>query len=146
MIRDINLPIEIGGYTLQPGNRVAAPVWLAHYDEAIWGREGHPASTFYAERFLHTDQDGNSVFHNPAKPGQYFPFGGGSAACPGRFYAKNQIISAVAIFLWAFEVQFDGFVDLRGRPSSRGPQAGGREARGTLQLDRDMRVRIRRRV
>ncbi|KAK7961236.1 Cytochrome p450 family protein [Apiospora saccharicola] len=144
-IRELRTEIRLGGYTLKPGNLVMAPSCLAHYDEATWGLEGHPASVFYADRFLRPVKGGDGYqFYNPATAGQYFPYGGGAAICPGRFYAKAEMLVAVALFLFTLEVRPVGFVDGRGNPSTRGPSMG-TETRGTMRLDRDLKVLFRRR-
>ncbi|KAK8108373.1 hypothetical protein PG984_014174 [Apiospora sp. TS-2023a] len=146
-IRELRTEIRLGGYTLKPGNLVMAPSCLAHYDEATWGVEGHPASVFYADRFLRPVKggaQGSYQFYNPATAGQYFPYGGGAAICPGRFYAKAEMLVAVALFLFTLEVQPVGFVDAKGNHSTRGPSMG-TETRGTMRLDRDLKVLFRRR-
>ncbi|KAK8076796.1 Cholesterol 7-alpha-monooxygenase [Apiospora phragmitis] len=142
-IRELRTEIRLGGYTLKPGNLVMAPSCLAHYDEATWGADGHPASVFCADRFLRPAK-GRYKFYNPATAGQYFPYGGGAAICPGRFYAKAEMLAAVALFLCTLEVQPVGFVDARGHPSSQGPSMG-TETRGTMRLDKDLKILYRRR-
>jgi len=60
-----------------------APMMAAHYDEAIWGVAGHPASQFWPERHLkyidERDDSGNvgrkCVFAMAGRPSSYFPFG-----------------------------------------------------------------------
>ncbi|KAI8294482.1 hypothetical protein K4K56_002106 [Colletotrichum sp. SAR 10_98] len=37
--------------------------------------------------------------------GYYYPFGGGSKMCPGRFFAKRQILVTVALMLRAFDIE-----------------------------------------
>lgn len=37
--------------------------------------------------------------------GYYFPFGGGSKMCPGRFFAKQQIMVTVALMLRTFDME-----------------------------------------
>lgn len=143
-IRELRTEIQLGGYTLKPGNLIMAPSWLAHYDEATWAVDGHGATTFYADRFIRPSKDGRrAVFHNPATAGQFFPYGGGAAICPGRFYARAEMLAAVALFLFRLDVQPVGFVDDGGRPSRK--PAMGSETRGTMRLDRDLKVLLRRR-
>lgn len=109
-----------------------APSWLSHYDES-WSTLSHPADTFYADRFL----------KNSTRGSMFFPYGGGNAICPGRYYAKAEILAAVALFIFTFEIESVGFVDHKGRPSRK--PGMGRETRGTMRLDRDLQVRLRKR-
>lgn len=141
-IRELRTEIQLGGYTLKPGNLIMAPSWLAHYDEATWAVDGHGATTFYADRFLRPGKNGQpSVFHNPATAGQFFPYGGGAAICPGRFYARAEMLAAVALFLFRLDVRPLGYVDDRGRPARK--PAMGTETRGTMRLDSDLKVLLR---
>lgn len=142
-IRELRTDIELDGYMLKAGNLVMAPSWLAHYDEPTWSTAGHPANTFWADRFLSKNKSGETVYQNLASVGQYFPYGGGIAICPGRYYAKAEMLVAVAMFIVTFDIEFVGFVDFQGR-ASRKP-AMGNETRGTMRLDRDLSLRIKRR-
>lgn len=135
VVRELRNDMELDGYTLKAGNVVMAPSWLSHYDEA-WAMVSHPADTFYADRFL--KKNCGSV-----KPGMFFPYGGGDAICPGRYYAKAEILAAVALFIFTFEIECVGFVNHNGLPS-RKPGMGD-ETRGTMRLDRDLQIRLRKR-
>ena len=98
------------------------------------GKQEHPLDDFWAERFLEypndpfsgpTKKDFTSAeasdleetcppIHNEKEAkftldglkGVYFPFGGGMNMCPGRHYAKNEMALAVAMILWAFDIEF----------------------------------------
>lgn len=65
--------------------------------------------------------------------------------CPGRFFAKQEILTAVAIMVVKFEMQMVGFVGHDGKRSERGPEGDVKGAgAGALLPDRDLLVRIRR--
>ncbi|KAL4981393.1 cytochrome P450 [Aspergillus falconensis] len=50
--REVTQPIRLDGYLLTAGSLVQAPSQIGQYNEAGWGVEGHPASTFWARRHL----------------------------------------------------------------------------------------------
>ena len=39
--------------------------------------------------------------------GQFIPYGGGENICPGRFYAKQEALAGMALFLSKFEIEVD---------------------------------------
>ena len=95
------------------------------------GKADHPVDEFWAERFLEfaddpasgpvqkpndaSNKSGNKAQdpdrYSKAKvveagmQGYYYPFGGGSKMCPGRFFAKRQILVTVALMLRAFDME-----------------------------------------
>ncbi|KAG9235358.1 cytochrome P450 [Amylocarpus encephaloides] len=146
--RQLRNDLLVGGYVLKAGNHVMVPSWLAH-TESQWSTPEHPASEFWAERFLgKTDADGN-VGEPPksTQAGTFFPFGGGTSMCPGRFFAKQEILSGVAIMIAKFEIEFVENVHHDGTPSKRGPDADINNAgSGALLPDSDLKVRLRRRI
>jgi cytochrome P450 len=138
LTRRLNNDIEIDGYTLRAGNFILAPSWLSHQDEKIWSVPDHPANVFWAERFMHNKE--------AVKAGDFFPYGGGNIICPGRFFAKQEILAAVAMIITSFDLAFVKNVHLDGTTSQRGPGIDDCESRGIISLDRDVVVRMRRRV
>ncbi|KAI0398718.1 cytochrome P450 [Xylaria palmicola] len=81
IIRTLKNPVVVGGYEIPEGSYLQAPVMAAHYDEGVWGRQGHAASEFWAERhirYVEIDESGQPgrkrVFQAP-DPGTFFPFG-----------------------------------------------------------------------
>ena len=67
--------------------------------------------------------------------------------CLGRFFAKQEILAAVAILICKFEVEFLEFVTMEGGKSERGPEQDGRNVgSGAVVPDRDLMVRLKRRV
>jgi cytochrome P450 len=81
--REVMKPTQINGFNLRLGSLVQAPTQIAHYDEASWGVDGHPASEFWGARHVKeaegVDESGQRVhkreFAIAAPSGSYFPFG-----------------------------------------------------------------------
>ncbi|KAF5710523.1 cytochrome P450 monooxygenase 3A7 [Fusarium mundagurra] len=136
VVRKLRNSIELDGYTLKEGNLVLAPSYLAHNAPEVWSSPAYPPEEFWPERFIKKGNSGISA-------GNYFPYGGGAAMCPGRNYAKQEILSAVVLFFAHFEIEPLRFVDRDGKTSDRGPEVGN-EARGVARVDRDLLVRLRR--
>lgn len=140
--------LTVDGYVLKAGNCLMVPSWLAH-TEAQWSSEGHPATSFWPERFLErtgsANQKSKATSSTPApSPGTYFPFGGGSSMCPGRFFAKQEILTAVGIIILRFDIELIRYIEHDGKNSERGPEPDVRKAgSGALLPDRDIMVRVR---
>ncbi|KAI0015380.1 putative cytochrome P450 [Xylariomycetidae sp. FL0641] len=152
--RDVNQDIELDGYRIDKGSMLQAPVMVAHYDEAVWGKEGHPASEFWAHRHIkYVDEKKGSNQGRPAiyamagRPASFFPFGGGVNICPGRQLAKYEILTTIALIVSQFEIELVGWTKLDGTPSNRVAESDLRySGAGAMPPDRDMRIRLRRRV
>jgi cytochrome P450 family 135 len=84
VVRRLTEPVEIGGYLLPEGTRVAPCIYLLHRREDVYA-EPH---AFRPERFL--DQ--------PAGTYTWIPFGGGVRRCLGASFAlfeMKQVLSAI---------------------------------------------------
>jgi hypothetical protein len=146
--REVHADFVIDGHLLKKGNTIMAPSWLGHRDPAVWNNlhpDHPPVNVFYAERFLR--QEGDKVVCSTAGlSGRYFPYGGGAHICPGRIFAKHEILAAVAMVLLSFEFEFVGWVNPFSKdkeerfPSTKKGYVGN----GVMAADRDMRVRVRR--
>lgn len=148
---DTALPLSDDGKTfiqLRKGDNVFAPCWIGHHDPEAWHDQRAPSETFYAERFLQPDpkNPGQQVFNMSSVNGKFYPFGGGRTICPGRVFAKQEGLGALAMTLLRFEFEVLGFVDEGGkstedfvRPALVYPGTAGLAPGG------DVRVRIRRR-
>jgi cytochrome P450 len=141
--RSLRTDVEIDGHKLSAGNYVIAPSYLAHTNERTWSTPSYPASTFWAERFI---QRKDTEETNKHAPGDFFPYGGGLNLCPGRHIGKQEIFAAIALLLVKFDFEFVGYVDKKGRPTSKGPEAfnfEAHESRGVIQPNHDVLVRMR---
>lgn len=134
------------------------------------GKPSHPVDTFWAERFLEYPDDPASgpvrkpdpsiylphpktqqrtasddklakpISHTAALQGHFYPYGGGSRICPGRHFAKQEMLAAVAIMLHEFEIELvDKAEAQKTRPDMK------MFPTGALGPDRGVRVRMRRR-
>ena len=64
--------------------------------------------------------------------GSWIPYGGGPFMCPGRHFAKQEIIGSFALFVSYFEIELEGGRD--------GGEGGGKSGRGSgSDLEPDMR-------
>ena len=71
--------------------------------------------------------------------------GGGIAICPGRNFAKQEIMLTIAMFATRFDMEFVGWEKMDGTPSDRPAQEDPVFAGAAgIQPDRDMRVRWKR--
>jgi len=148
--RQILKDLEVDGYVLKAGKVVMLPSWPAHTNDE-WSTPDHSATTFWAGRFL---PENNSKGDKKAasassllKSGRYFPFGGGTSICPGRFFAKQEVLIAVAIMILKFDIEFVKFIGHDGSDSDRGPETDTKNAgAGAVSPDRDLLVRLKRRL
>ncbi|KAF5023410.1 hypothetical protein F66182_4510 [Fusarium sp. NRRL 66182] len=92
------------------------------------GSDEHPVDAFWAERFLKYENDSTGgpirqgsiqSASSKRKPeddrkalvitdgtqGYWYPYGGGTKMCPGRFFAKQKLMVGVAVALRAYEIE-----------------------------------------
>jgi cytochrome P450 len=93
--RLVKQPIEIGGFTYQPGVMLAAFAHLVHHDPAIYPEP----RAFRPERFI--EREGGKA------PGTYtwLPFGGGRRRCLGASFALLEMKLALRAVLERCELQ-----------------------------------------
>ncbi|KAK1759933.1 cholesterol 7-alpha-monooxygenase 4 [Echria macrotheca] len=143
--RQVTGPLEMSGVKLEEGSVLQACTDIVHHDEEIWGVEGHGAEEFWAERHIKKGKDGKKEFRLAAGVNDFFPYGGGPPVCPGRFIAKQQILTTVAMLVSRFEITPVGWVDLEGNPSDRPAENDARWCGGAaVPPDRDLKVKLRR--
>ncbi|KAF5230621.1 hypothetical protein FAUST_9712 [Fusarium austroamericanum] len=135
--RQASQPLAIGGYAIEKGALVQACSKIAHFEESTWGVEGHPASEFWAWRHIKSvasvdSATGKAVhqdqFAMKGRPSSFFPYGAGYVMCPGRFFAKQEILLAVAILVANFDIEFEQWIKEDGSDSDRPAQDDGRYA------------------
>ncbi|KAF2397932.1 cytochrome P450 [Trichodelitschia bisporula] len=142
----LELPTGDGRYLrLEKNSLVIMPSWPGHRDSDYWNEP--PCETFYAERFLTTDESGKDVFSATGSAGKFFPFGGGRNICPGRLFAKQEVLAGVAMLLLAFDFEALGFIGENGEPRETFPSLRKQFAgSGIVNMEGDVKVRMRRRV
>ena len=123
-----------------------APSWPGQRDPAVWDGE-KPSGVFYHERFLTTDPEtGKDVFTTSGTAGRFFPFGGGKSVCPGRVFAKQEILAATALMLLELDIEVLGFVDGKGKASGKFPGLrDGFGGSGIILQDGDLRLKVKKR-
>ncbi|KAL2759143.1 hypothetical protein ACRALDRAFT_2086670, partial [Sodiomyces alcalophilus JCM 7366] len=160
-------PTSIAGYDVAAGTLLQTPTSLAGRDDAVWAREPHhpPASEFWPGRHLRevpvatpsspstpsSSSPRRLEFVLSARSADFFPFGGGPSICPGRHFAKQEIMLAIAMLVSRFDMEFVDWVYLEDSDGRAGSSSD-REAReddrffgaASVPPDRDMRVRWRR--
>lgn len=122
-------------------------------DDEGWTCAGKPPlrpfEEFWAERFL-APKDGSKQKMGDEKPedlefslrglaGRWMPYGGGQHLCPGRHYAKSQIIGSFAFFFANYDLEL---LNSAGKGSVEPDMR--RFPTGTLPPDRKVPFRIRR--
>ena len=127
---------KIGRWKMPKGKMILASSWHEQRDRSVWNEgpvngQFHSVDDFWAERFLvypndpttgprkpgsdpkprRTDErgstDGKPVYTTDPVLGSYIPYGGGMNACPGRFYAKQEAIGAMVLFLSIFDIELE---------------------------------------
>ncbi|KEF56519.1 uncharacterized protein A1O9_06706 [Exophiala aquamarina CBS 119918] len=145
----------LDGYLLRKDDLIMAPSWLSQHDSVFWEEEQRASvNTWCAERFLrHNAMTGKDEFSSSWTSGKFFPFGGGGYICPGRVFAKQEILIALAMLLMQFEIKFVEYLgtDKTGTTVGLGTQPSGfprvkrqYAGNGTLLMDGDIRVQLRR--
>ena len=142
--RRLTADIEIGGYTLRTGAFVMTPSYLAHIEPIAWNdKKGYGARHFRPKRFTNDEKTAAATL----KAENFFPYGGGNAICPGRFFSKQQILVATAIIILKLDMELEGYVgadrkaEIANAPEPDQRYAGG----GVMPPEGDWVMKIRRR-
>ena len=96
-VRYITEDTTIGGKKLRKGNRIMIPNRQLHFNERVFGDR---VNEFKSTRFLDDDALTRTL--------SWRPFGGGTTLCPGRFIAKQTVISFVAMLIQQYDVVLVG--------------------------------------
>lgn len=92
-IRNVTSATEIGGKILYNGTKVLIPYRQLHLNEDVFGVD---SLHFNADRFF--------INKDLSRSSSYRPFGGGATHCPGRFLARREVITFVALVLCRFKI------------------------------------------
>ncbi|KAM7203381.1 putative cytochrome P450 E-class, group IV [Naviculisporaceae sp. PSN 640] len=155
--REVVEPTMFEGYLIEKGAIIQGPAEIIHYEEENWGKEGHPASEFWAERHVkYVDSDEADAttgekkkvrqFAMSGRAAEFIPYGGGVSMCPGRFFAKQEMLMTVALMVSRFDIEFLEWTHLEdGSHSDRPAQNHAAFIGGAaVPPDRDMKVRWKR--
>jgi cytochrome P450 len=112
--RIIEKPLTLSnGFTLPKGARVAVPAGPISLDDSVW----KDAETFDGFRFANIRQSSPSLAntHQFVTTGpNAMHFGHGRYACPGRFFAGNEIKIIMALMLLKYDIKLEN--EEKGRP------------------------------
>jgi cytochrome P450 len=128
-IRKVEEDTVIAGYTFLEGSLVMMPAKPYHFDPAIFGDD---AGEYVPDRFMRDEKPGQKNVNTK----MLRAFGGGTILCPGRFFAANEILAAVATLLHRFEMHVMEGTKMP-KPSPKEPTVG------TYLAEHDITVRIR---
>lgn len=165
ILRKAKTDLDFAGWTIKKGERVAAASPTTALDEQLWntgtGDDPHPIDKFWADRFLvYPDDPSSGPLKNPSSKktetveeetstgprfsmtdltNTWIPYSGGVRLCPGRHFAKREIILTATVAITAFDIELK-------TPEGWSPQPnlayfGG----GTLPIKGKIPCRIRRR-
>ncbi|KAI0022957.1 cytochrome P450 [Xylariomycetidae sp. FL0641] len=90
---------------------VVTPTTVAHMDSEAWStgsRNEHPVDQFWIGRFLKCpsgDPASPPTFSTKELEGSWIPYGGGPRQCPGRHFAKRQILLTIALVVSLFDCE-----------------------------------------
>lgn len=102
---------------------IVTPTTVAHMDSEAWNtgfNNAHPVDEFWVGRFLkypsesadNTAQGHNTkpspIFSTKGLEGSWIPYGGGPRQCPGRHFAKRQILLTTALMVSSFDCEILG--------------------------------------
>ncbi len=81
--REVVGSVVVEGHALEKGSLVQAPSEVAHFSDATWSADGHPASEFWAERhvkYVETTNEAGEVkkvpqFAMSGRSNSFFPYG-----------------------------------------------------------------------
>ncbi|GAP82401.1 putative cytochrome P450 [Rosellinia necatrix] len=112
---------DLMGYRIKKNQLLVVLTWPVLKDEAAWRQSGRPPwkkglDEFWADRFLVPKQATKGEGHVAGDPpeyeyslrgmsGRFLSYGGGQHLCPGRHYAKHQLIGTVAFLLSQYELE-----------------------------------------
>lgn len=92
-IRTVESATPLGRYVLRPGAKVLLPFRQLHFNEDVFGVN---AAGFDSERFLRDE--------SLSKSSSFRPFGGGSTYCPGRYVARWEVLTFIALAMSRFHL------------------------------------------
>ncbi|KAK4446147.1 cholesterol 7-alpha-monooxygenase 4 [Podospora aff. communis PSN243] len=144
IVRDVERDANVDGFTVPKGALIQAPIPLAHFNDKAWGIDGHPPDEFWPQRHLSGNTAETKEFSTAGRNGYWFPYGGGITMCPGRNFAKQQILATLSLFLTRFDIEVEGWImaDGSGKRSDREARNG--DGFAVVRPDRDLKLKVRR--
>ncbi|KAJ5503859.1 hypothetical protein N7463_006733 [Penicillium fimorum] len=123
---------HVGGWHFKKGEQIIVSNYNTGRNKSVWNQgtfeDPHPVDEFWPDRFIVYPDDPNSgptlqsvlqqeaqkeqdstipkpTFSLNGTAGSWIPYGGGTRMCPGRHFAKKEMIVAMAMFLTAFDIE-----------------------------------------
>ncbi len=112
---------DLSGHKIEKNQHLIIFTWPTVQENDSWIQAGRPppqpVDEFWAERYLILEKqpsDNNNVkaskstdvkFSLHGLSGRWMPYGGGQHLCPGRHWAKSQIIGTFAFFFSQYEIE-----------------------------------------
>lgn len=149
VVRQVDANANVGSHIMNKDEMVMVPSWLSHRNPEHFAKP----EAFDPARFLIDDPEtGKMKFSINGLNGKYFPFGGGHYMCPGRTFAKQEVLGSIAVLLLNFDTEVIGFVKRSGNETvDAGKDAAafpklkeGFAGNVVVGLDGDMRVKLHR--
>lgn len=119
---------QMHSLAVKKGTTMMLSTYIAHFDPSAWQSPDFPhhpvPEVFYPYRFLTSVPGEGSEkpeFTTKHAEGTFFPFGGGKTICPGRVFARQEIMAAVAMMMLTFDFEFLEYVDHEGKSSPSFP-------------------------
>jgi len=102
-LEDVTLP---SGYKVKKGERIGVSLTHQLADDALW----KDAMTFDPYRFIRmrSTPDQAHMSHLVSTSSMHLGFGHGSHACPGRFFASNEVKIALCHFILKYDWKLPG--------------------------------------
>lgn len=147
VVRQVDSSVTIGSHYVKQGEQIMAPTWMTHRNPAFF----ESPDIFKPDRFLTTDPEtGKLGYSATGLGGKYFPFGGGHYMCPGRVFAKQEVLGTIAVLLLNFDITFKGFMRRKKNGVSIGTEAfpkikNGFAGNQVVGIEGDMRVHVQKR-
>ena len=157
-----NASIKLGAWIIPKGALIMIPSYVVHHNPALWsdGPDGsRSVETFCPDRFVRYPGSSHPIttrtvaapdsrkvdsadapsFSSEDLSGYFMPYGGGQGTCPGRHFAKQEIIGALAIMVTLFDIELSETDAGRVQPDLSG------FGMGALKPKKKVLARIRRR-
>lgn len=123
--------LNVGDWLFPKNKLIAISSYTAHMDKATWNtgtdEDPHPIEEFWPDRFIVYPDDSTSgplktsplpqderptnlsgpKFSTEGLAGIWIPYGGGQRMCPGRHFAKQEILLTCAMMSMMFDIDLD---------------------------------------
>lgn len=103
--------IRVQDWVIPRQKVIVTPTTVAHMDPEAWNTEDGkcPLDQFWVGRFLNYplkgDKGSTPEFSLKSLEGVWIPYGGGPRQCPGRHFAKRQILLTIALIVSLFDCE-----------------------------------------